>query len=147
MQALGSRRSSREFTPPGRPLSAPLLAPPLFQRSKVIPLNQTCSLRVGLLTEARRISKNPSDPPSKEPIAPLRDGDQPFIFDVQVKDGPYRLEFYDTACPENWTLLTPSVVILCYDISSRLSLINIQRFVRSIIFLPAISKPHAHCSG
>ncbi|TVY32432.1 GTP-binding protein [Lachnellula subtilissima] len=51
----------------------------------------------------------------------------PFIFDINLKSTPYRFQLYDTASPESWTLLTPHVVILCYDISSRLSLINVQR--------------------
>lgn len=36
----------------------------------------------------------------------------------------YRFEFYDTASPENYTLLHPDFVILCYSISDRRSLIN-----------------------
>lgn len=39
----------------------------------------------------------------------------------------YRFEFYDTASPTNYTLLTPDFVILCYDISARPSLINAQQ--------------------
>lgn len=39
---------------------------------------------------------------------------------------PYRFEFSDTASPENWTLLSPDFVILCYDINDRRSLINAQ---------------------
>lgn len=57
------------------------------------------------------------------------------MFNIRNKKGSYQLDFYDTASPENWTLLTPNVIILCYDISSRLSLINIQRLVRSIDIL------------
>lgn len=40
------------------------------------------------------------------------------------------MEFYDTNSPENWRLLEPDLVIICYDISQRLSLINMQRLVR-----------------
>jgi hypothetical protein len=61
----------------------------------------------------------------------LKDINQPFIFDIKFYDRPYRFEFYDTASPETCTLLHPHVVVLCYDISSRLSLINIQRYVTS----------------
>ena len=39
----------------------------------------------------------------------------------------YRFEFSDTASPENYTLLHPNFVILCYDISNRESLINVQQ--------------------
>lgn len=59
----------------------------------------------------------------------LRDMDQPFIFEARNKRGGYRLEFFDTSSPENWRLLEPDMVIICYDISQRLSLINMQRVV------------------
>ncbi|KAF2023366.1 P-loop containing nucleoside triphosphate hydrolase protein [Setomelanomma holmii] len=52
----------------------------------------------------------------------LRDSDQPYAFDITLYGRPYRLQFYDTASPENYTLLRPAFVILCYDISSRVSL-------------------------
>ena len=42
----------------------------------------------------------------------------------------YLFEFYDTASPENYTLLDPHFVILCYDISDRRSLINAQQVWR-----------------
>ena len=63
------------------------------------------------------------------PITLLRDIDQPYIFEVSQKAVQYRLEFYDTESPENWKTLQPDIVILCYDISQRLSLIHMQRFV------------------
>ncbi|KXJ96622.1 P-loop containing nucleoside triphosphate hydrolase protein [Microdochium bolleyi] len=53
--------------------------------------------------------------------------DQPFIFEVRNRKARYRLEFYDTECPDNWRLLHPDLVLLCFDISQRLSLINLQR--------------------
>ncbi|KAL6707315.1 hypothetical protein ACN47E_004303 [Coniothyrium glycines] len=65
-------------------------------------------------------SQNDDLPPYE--IQPLRDSDQPFAFDVSLYGRPYRLEFYDTSSPEHYTLLRPSFVILCYDISSRASL-------------------------
>jgi Ras homolog gene family, member A len=80
----------------------------------------------------RRISKGSTSHSSKEPISLLRDNDQPFIFDISFFNRPYRFQFYDTASPENWTLLQPDVIVLCYDLSSRLSLINIQRVVCSL---------------
>jgi len=43
---------------------------------------------------------------------------------------PYRFEFSDTASPQNYTLLRPNFVILCYDISDRRSLINVQEVWR-----------------
>ncbi|TVY13269.1 GTP-binding protein rhoA [Lachnellula arida] len=80
---------------------------------------------------ALRISQGPNNNSSSLPkhnlIPLLKDINQPFVFDISVKGTPYRFQLYDTASPESWTLLTPHVVILCYDISSRLSLMNVQR--------------------
>jgi GTPase SAR1 family protein len=42
----------------------------------------------------------------------------------------YRFEFYDTAAPENYTLLNPDFVIICYAIDDRRSLINAQQVWR-----------------
>ena len=39
---------------------------------------------------------------------------------------PYRFELYDTASPDNYTLLKPDFVIMCYDIGDRTSLENID---------------------
>jgi hypothetical protein len=55
--------------------------------------------------------------------------DQPFVFEIRSRKGQYRFQFYDTSSPENWQLLHPDLVIICYDISQRLSLINLQRVV------------------
>jgi Ras family protein A len=63
------------------------------------------------------------------PIPLLRDIDQPFIFEVKFSQKQYRLEFYDTSSPENWRTLDPDMVVICYDISQRLSLINMKRYV------------------
>lgn len=63
------------------------------------------------------------------PIPLLRDIDQPFIFEIKLSGKEYRLEFYDTSSPENWRLLNPDVITICYDISQRLSLINMKRYV------------------
>lgn len=63
-------------------------------------------------------------------ITLLRDIDQPFIFEARNRAGAYRLQFYDTSSPESWRLLEPDMIIICYDISQRLSLINMQRVVR-----------------
>ena len=57
---------------------------------------------------------------------PLRDLDQPFVYDIRMYNRPYRFEFYDTACPENYTLLRPDFVVLCYSIGNRESLVNLQ---------------------
>lgn len=63
------------------------------------------------------------------PVTLLRNIDQPYIFEVKMGVKPYRLEFYDNDSPESWRLLDPDMVVLCFDISQRLSLINIQRRV------------------
>jgi GTPase SAR1 family protein len=39
---------------------------------------------------------------------------------------PYRFHFYDTSSPENWTLLKPQFIILCYDISRRSTLYSLK---------------------
>jgi Ras family protein A len=54
--------------------------------------------------------------------------DQPFNFDIKLSDKEYRLHFYDTSSPESWRLLDPDVIIICFDISQRLSLINMKRY-------------------
>lgn len=67
------------------------------------------------------------------PIPALRDIDQPFIFEIKFAGKHYRFEFFDTSSPDNWRLLDPDAIVICYDISQRLSLINMKRYVR---FLP-----------
>lgn len=73
------------------------------------------------------------------PIPLLRDIDQPYIFSVNVACKSLRFEFYDTSSPENWRLLDPDVIVICYDISQRLSLINMKRYVSIFFLLPSIS--------
>ncbi|MCJ1244841.1 hypothetical protein MMC30_002042 [Trapelia coarctata] len=60
----------------------------------------------------------------------LRDLDQPFVYDIRMYSRAYRFEFSDTASPENYTLLHPNFVILCYDINDRRSLVNAQQVWR-----------------
>jgi GTPase SAR1 family protein len=81
------------------------------------------------LTPRRRISQGRQSLNGKTPINLLRDMDQPFIFEVRSRKGQYRFEFHDTSSPESWRLLRPDLVIICYDISQRLSLVNLQRVV------------------
>lgn len=59
----------------------------------------------------------------------LRDMDQPFIFGIQTGAKKVQFEFFDTSCPDNWRTLDPDAIVICYDISQRLSLINMQRYV------------------
>lgn len=39
---------------------------------------------------------------------------------------PYRFEFYDTASPDNYTLLKPAVLIMCFSIADPQSLYNLR---------------------
>ncbi|OCK75240.1 P-loop containing nucleoside triphosphate hydrolase protein [Lepidopterella palustris CBS 459.81] len=84
---------------------------------------------VGKSTFLSRLSlgiqpRDDSLPPYDLPV--LRDGDQPFTFNITMYNRPYRFMFYDTSSPENWTLLKPSFIILCYDITSRSSLYSLK---------------------
>ncbi|KAK4189954.1 GTP-binding protein RHO4 [Podospora australis] len=83
--------------------------------------------KCGKTTFLSRISRGRQSLQGKTPITMLRDMDQPFVFDIHARKGQYRFEFYDTSSPESWRLLRPNIVIICYDISQRLSLINMQR--------------------
>lgn len=70
--------------------------------------------------------------PAKE-LPLLRDLDQPFPFNVRLYNRPYRFEFYDTASPENWTLLKPAVIILCYSIADPSSLTSVHTRWKDIV--------------
>ncbi|KAI0393535.1 P-loop containing nucleoside triphosphate hydrolase protein [Xylariaceae sp. FL0594] len=82
---------------------------------------------VGKTTFLSRISGGGHALEGRAPITMLRDIDQPFVFEIRNRRRAYRLEFYDTDCPEDWRLLQPDVILICYDISQRLSLINMER--------------------
>lgn len=77
-----------------------------------------------------RLSKGQVDSGPADPLPALHDLDQPFVFNISMYNRPYRFEFYDTSSPENYTLLRPDFVILCYDVTDRRSLINIQNVWR-----------------
>ena len=81
----------------------------------------TCASRLSLGVQPQ----NDDLPPYSLPT--LRDSDQPFEFDISLYNRPYKLQFYDTKSPENYTLLRPQFVILCYDISSRSSLESLSK--------------------
>ncbi|KAI1656604.1 P-loop containing nucleoside triphosphate hydrolase protein [Daldinia decipiens] len=83
--------------------------------------------QVGKTTFLSRISGGSSSLEGHAPITLLRDINQPFVFEIRNRRDIYRLEFYDTSSPEDWRLLEPDLVLICYDISQRLSLINMQR--------------------
>ena len=77
--------------------------------------------------EPRRLSHGRNSVRTETKIFPLlRDLDQPFVWDIRMYNRAYRFEFSDTSSPENYTLLHPDFIILCYDISDRTSLVNAQ---------------------
>lgn len=61
-----------------------------------------------------------------KPLPPLRDLDQPHVFNIKLYNRPYRFELYDTASPTNYTLLRPSVLVMCYSIADPASLDNLK---------------------
>lgn len=88
------------------------------------------SLSMPLLTSFSRLSRGQTSLESGGPLPTLHDLDQPFIFNISMYNRPYRFEFFDTASPENYTLLRPDFIILCYDITDRRSLVNSQQVWR-----------------
>ncbi|KAI4114174.1 MAG: hypothetical protein LQ345_005007 [Seirophora villosa] len=84
----------------------------------------------GKSTFLSRLSRGRDSLSASGPLPVLHDLDQPFIFDISMYNRPYRFEFFDTASPENYTLLEPDLILLCYDITDRRSLINIQEVWR-----------------
>lgn len=93
----------------------------------------------GLFADRLRRHRRLSSGEGTGPILLLRDIDQPFVFNINLGDKKFRLEFSDTSSPDNWRLLEPDVIIICYDISQRLSLINMKRHV-GCPHLPSSSK-------
>ncbi|KAI4151129.1 MAG: hypothetical protein L6R39_002111 [Caloplaca ligustica] len=77
-----------------------------------------------------RLSRGQNSPSATGSLPVLHDLDQPFVFNISMYNRPYRFEFFDTASPENYTLLRPDFIILCYDITDRRSLINVQEVWR-----------------
>ena len=71
------------------------------------------------------ICSRATSPPNTASQPVLRDLDQPFPLTIRFsRTQAYTLEFFDTASSTSYTLLTPSVIILCYDITSRASLVS-----------------------
>ncbi|KAE8138470.1 P-loop containing nucleoside triphosphate hydrolase protein [Aspergillus pseudotamarii] len=65
---------------------------------------------------------------------PLRDSDQPFLYDIRFSKKSFSLELYDTACPnQHWSTLKPDVVLLAFDISNRDTLTNLRTWRHDII--------------
>ncbi|KAH8899620.1 P-loop containing nucleoside triphosphate hydrolase protein [Thozetella sp. PMI_491] len=83
--------------------------------------------KCGKSTFLSRISQGSENLVGKVPVTLLRDMDQPYVFEIRSRKAEYRFEFYDTSSPESWRLLKPDLIVICYDISQRLSLINLQR--------------------
>ncbi|KAL8861840.1 MAG: hypothetical protein Q9178_001709 [Gyalolechia marmorata] len=79
----------------------------------------------GKSTLLSRLSQGQHAPKVSGPLPTLHDLDQPFIFDISMYNRPYRFEFYDTSCSENYTLLRPDFVVLCFDVTDRGSLTNV----------------------
>ncbi|KAI1754921.1 P-loop containing nucleoside triphosphate hydrolase protein [Xylaria castorea] len=82
---------------------------------------------VGKTTFLSRISRGASSLDGNVPVTLLEDEDQPFIFELRNRRRVYRLEFYDTSFSQDWRLVEPDLILICYDISQRLSLINMER--------------------
>lgn len=70
---------------------------------------------------------------ASEALPVLRDLDQPYTFNVRLHRHAYQLQFYDTASPTNFTLLRPSIIILCYSIAEPESLTNIQGYWKKLV--------------
>lgn len=61
-------------------------------------------------------------------VEPLRDSDQPFLYDIRFSKKSFTLELYDTACPnQHWTTLQPNLVLLAFDISNRQTLNGLKK--------------------
>ncbi|KGO75593.1 hypothetical protein PITC_098760 [Penicillium italicum] len=57
----------------------------------------------------------------------LRDGDQPFIYDIRFSKKTFTLKLYDTSNPnQHWTSLRPDLVVLAFDISNRDTLAGLK---------------------
>lgn len=74
----------------------------------------------------RRLTCGSARDAATQTLPQLRDLDQPFVFDISLWNRPYRFEFYDTASPTSYTLVRPSVLVLCYSIPDRSSLTSIH---------------------
>lgn len=82
--------------------------------------------KVGKTTFLSRISQR-TNLHGRVTITPLDDQDQPFVFELRRGSKEYRLEFFDTSAPIGWQNIDPDLVIICYDISQRISLLNLTR--------------------
>jgi Ras family protein A len=70
--------------------------------------------------------------PSGEDLPPyqlprLLDADQPFAFNMKIRQQTHRFHFYDTSSPDHYTTIKPHMIILCFDISERNSLDSLAK--------------------
>ncbi|KAJ5211285.1 Small GTPase superfamily Rho type [Penicillium cf. griseofulvum] len=78
---------------------------------------------------------SPSGPPNTDPntLELLRDGDQPFIYDIRFSKKKFTLKVYDTSNPnQHWTNLRPDVIVLAFDISNRDTLAGLKEWRNDI---------------
>ncbi|KAJ6072081.1 hypothetical protein N7499_010095 [Penicillium canescens] len=84
---------------------------------------------------ARLKNGRPSTQPgaSANTLELLRDGDQPFIYDIRFSRKTFTLELYDTSNPnQHWSTLKPDVVVLAFDISNRETLDGLKAWRNDI---------------
>ncbi|KAL8966975.1 MAG: hypothetical protein Q9197_005684 [Variospora fuerteventurae] len=115
--------------------SSPLRKPSAALMDEAVDTPTACILLLGdpgcgKSTFLSRLSRGRDSLSAPGPLPVLHDLDQPFIFDISMYNRPYRFEFFDTASPENYTLLQPDLILLCYDITDRRSLTNVQEVWR-----------------
>ncbi|KAJ5266903.1 hypothetical protein N7478_009711 [Penicillium angulare] len=81
----------------------------------------------------RRIPQQPGTAQDSTP-EPLRDSDQPFVYDIRFSKKSFALEIYDTAYSnQHWSTLKPDVVIIAFDISDRETLTGLRGWRNDVI--------------
>jgi len=70
----------------------------------------------------RRISQTHTNHNTPIDLPILKDIDQPFVYNIKYFNRPYSFRIYDCDGPDEWRLLQPDIVILCFDIGVRDSL-------------------------
>ncbi|GAB7366262.1 hypothetical protein MBLNU230_g7820t1 [Neophaeotheca triangularis] len=91
-----------------------------------IPILLLGDAEVGKSTFLSRIALGSTSKNVAARLPVLRNLDQPFPFRIRMYNRPYTFLFSDTSSPENYTLLQPSVLVVCYDISNPSSLASIK---------------------